>query len=1061
MATNDNPIKYSDLVSPDSSITDLIKQLEALDAQFTETLTNIKKQAKEVTLSLGNVSGATEAGRKAIRNASSETDALAKAEQRLLEAQSANARHLEVLRKATREQQRDTRLQIKLNQSAEGSYNRLSAQYEINKRRLNAMASKVRLNTKYGQELEEETRKIYEQMKRLQEATGKFQLNVGNYENAITSAIGVNSQFGRSLIALGKGGAEGAMGLEALKTSVIAFSRASLALLTNPVFLAIAGVGAVAGAFKWWYDYNVGLQEATRLTREFLGLQGTQLKDVRDTIQSIADTYGKEYLDVLRVVDTLTTHYGISAENSLTLIAQGFQAGADLGGTFLSQLTQFAPTFRDAGISAEQLVAMIAQTRSGIFSEQGMQLVEMASKRLREMSTATASSLDAIGISSQQVAKDLADGTKSTFDVIQEISARIKTLPRDSQQVGEVLKDVFGRQGAQGGIALVEALSGIKTEIKDVIAVTGAYGQAMENLRQQEKAINSLTSEIFESSSKGWETMKQDVQWFLNDAYIGILKTLSFLKNGLAEIWQFVHNIFGETQQEQNRVYVKHRTFYKQVKRERAQVTGGTDKGGSTIKSLRDENAKIEKEQEAQYKRELTIFRNYQDAQIAVIQDENERKHRTIEVQYEREIADLQHRLDTEKNLTAEQRQQITDTIVLKDRERQMALDKFSAERLAKEKAEREKTIDAEVKKNLALFDEQQKFDKSEFDLLKSTEAEKTKFKLRQEQERLKKILEINATAGKKLSDLEIQTIKNTIARIDKEIADVDKKQPTDLYSVFGINLDEDKKSAISTSVSFAMEQVNAYTQALVDSANKAVEASQREVDAKQNMLQAELEARSAGYASNVALAQKELENAKKNQEQALRQQERAQKAQLAVQSIEQASNLISASALIWRQLGFPWAIPAIGVMWGSFATAKIKAMQATKNVTYGEGGVELLQGGSHQSGNDIDFGTRADGTPRRAEGGEFFAVINKRNSRKFRDLIPSVINSLNDGTFAQKYATAYNGNSVINVQHTTDIRELNDNVRAIKQQGERKTYTDSRGNLVMAYKNRQRTILR
>ena len=44
-----------------------------------------------------------------------------------------------------------------------------------------------------------------------------------------------------------------------------------MALMTNPVFLAIAGIAGVGMAFKWFYDYNEGLAEATRLTREFTG----------------------------------------------------------------------------------------------------------------------------------------------------------------------------------------------------------------------------------------------------------------------------------------------------------------------------------------------------------------------------------------------------------------------------------------------------------------------------------------------------------------------------------------------------------------------------------------------------------------------------------------------------------------------------------------------------------------------------------------------------------------------------------------------------------------------
>jgi hypothetical protein len=126
----------------------------------------------------------------------------------------------------------------------------------------------------------------------------------------------------------------------------------------------------------------------------------------------------------------------------------------------------------------------------------------------------------------------------------------------------------------------------------------------------------------------------------------------------------------------------------------------------------------------------------------------------------------------------------------------------------------------------------------------------------------------------------------------------------------------------------------------------------------------------------------------------------------------------------------------------------------------YGEGTVELLEGGSHQSGNDIDLGRKKDGTRRRAEGGEYFAVINKRNSRKYRNLIPEVINALNDGTFAEKYMGAYGNTGVnVNVGGTPDLSILQGDVRRIREQGESNSFTDGNGNTVMQYKNLRRMI--
>lgn len=91
-----------------------------------------------------------------------------------------------------------------------------------------------------------------------------------------------------------------------------------------------------------------------------------------------------------------------------------------------------------------------------------------------------------------------------------------------------------------------------------------------------------------------------------------------------------------------------------------------------------------------------------------------------------------------------------------------------------------------------------------------------------------------------------------------------------------------------------------------------------------------------------------------------MKEQQKAQKQQAAIQTLQQIGNMVTATALIWSQLGFPLAIPAIAVMWASFAASKIKAAQLAKQTggtggtggteTYGDGTVELLEGGSHQS---------------------------------------------------------------------------------------------------------------
>lgn len=1215
MADNNNPIKYSDLVSPDNSITDLIKQLDELSDAYTNALKNIRAEAIQLAAVLQKVSGATEDGRNTTKKAADDAERLARAQRDLAFAESDNAKKLAELKLAQQEANQINKLIVKINQSAEGSYNRLSAQYSLNKIYLNNMTKAERENTEEGRKLVAQTKEIYEEMKRLQGATGKFQLNVGNYTEAsdaiiaygdkLKETLGLNSAFGESLLALGRGGAESKAVFTAIGDGAIALGKTLLGLLSNPVFLAIAGIAAAGAAFKWWYDYNAGLVEATRLTQQFTGKSGDDLKAFRNEVQAVADSFNADFQETLIATNALSKQFGISANEALQLVKDGFLSGADANGQFLDTLKEYPAYFKEAGISADQFVAIVAQTnKMGIFSDKGVDAIKEANLRLREMTTATAAALDGIGISSKQVQKDLQTGTKTTFDVIQDVSAKLAELPDNAATVGAAIADIFGGPGEDAGLQYLRTLKDISTNMDEVKGKAGVLAQLQEEQLQSQIELQNALSGLFDATGGNFETLTTQAKVFVNQGLTAIIKGVIDVVNYLIElynesvliraIWNgmvagfkttfdTLGNLFGffidivkatgtalkgaftldfddvkkgladyaaaygnlvkaQVKDIAENFQEGLEGMQKEIKPLTIPVSVGdtptpqtdnkpvttqsptvTPRGKSEAEKAAEQQAK---QIEAAYKKNLEATRKLQDAQLQLETDEWAKRRQQTQYHYSRQIEDLQHQLQTEKDLNETGRQAINATITALEQQQTEALLKIEQERQLQELALQKESIELRLKAvkqgseqerqlrmqlldnerqtallqneqkptgqqqdagvinagfdvkgsaiadeylqtQLMMFDRQQALAQSEFDLLRNSEARKTQFRLQAEKERLQKVLELNEQAANKLSDVEVQTIQNTIKKIDQEIEQSKgKERGTDIYGLFGLNLDDDQKEAISTSVSFAMEQLQVFLDAKLQAAEAAVNAADKEVESAQRTLDAEREARANGYASNVVMAQKELDLAKRNQEKALKEQQKAQKAQQAIQTIQQIGNLVTASALIWSQLGFPFAIPAIAVMWASFAAAKIKAAQMSKaaegSESYGDGTVELLAGGSHQSGDDVDLGTKPDGTRRRAEGGEFFAVINKRNSRRFRRLIPDVINSLNRGTFTQKYLNAYNTDGInVTVQQNNapDLRDLKDDVREIKEQNRRRRYVDGNGNVIEVYKNLTRKI--
>lgn len=1161
MADNNNPIKYSDLVKPDNSITDLINQLDQLSDAYMNTLKNIKSEAISVRAALASVSGATEDGRKTIKGATSDTDRLTRAARDLAFAESENAKRLAELKQAQKEANEINKLTTRLNQSAEGSYNKLSAQYSLNKIYLNNMTVEEREATEEGRKLVAETNAIYQEMKRLQEATGKTSLNVGNYEGAtvkltsqirqMTEALAVMRLEGKQdtaeYAALSKeaGDLKDALGDAAQEVKNMASDTSQLDTVLSGAAAASGGFSAFTGAMELFGGASEDVAEAQKKLQAAIAIT-TGVQAIQNAVQKQSalmlgiSKIQMAALSKAQVYNRLVTMQGTKATLAATVAQKIFNLVAAANPYVLLALALITVVGALAIFASNTDKSAKEQKKLNEAQKEWLDYLEVEATEMNRVSNERVAQLNRelsiakarnAGLAETRKIEDeiLAERTKAHNKSVGFYGQELNDLEANRlklKQLNDMLLQVNNAKArGDSKIRIDVDMDGKIDKVKVDDAIDAIQGQIENYGRKVQIAVDLNT----EGADLDAERKIQAAQR-ANEARNAAKTETDILRKAEDARIALIKNSFDQQRATRRAANARAIADIQLQLRTEANLTAKARAAlNAQIVSLRQQLANdlvdIANQQRAA---ELSAERTTQDARLALMSEGAEKQREQLRVEYERQIQDIVTRLETERGLTEKQvdellaqqillqqqyakelgelNDQITIDQMQKEADRtqlrldaaregsqeeinlriqllqqQRAIELAQNRQLAEDVRQNEADInakyDAEVLKQttelnnqraLLLFDQQQALDASEFDLLRNSEERKTRFRLDQEKKRLQKILELNKTAGVKMTEQEVKTIENTIAKINQEIEkSKGDERGNDIYGLFGLNLDDDQKEAISTSVSFAMEQLDTFLQAKLAAADAAVTAADKEVDSAQRSLDAELEARANGYANNVVMAQKELDNAKRNQDKALKEQQKAQKAQQAIQTIQQIGNLVTASALIWSQLGFPFAIPAIAVMWASFAAAKIKASQMTKaaegggSESYGDGTVELLGGGSHQSGNDVDLGTKPDGTRRRAEGGEFFAVINKRNSRRFRRLIPDVIKSLNNGTFAHKYGNAYNGADTITINAnggSTDIRELSDDVREIKEQNKRRFYVTGNGRVVEIYKNLKRT---
>jgi len=1151
-----NPIRYADIVRPDSSIKDAISQLKQLKGIYEETLASISSSATSFQTKLRPVSVGISEQREVIKNTAEATDnlfasykavsqevidvdakikvlsssldnvtkltkeqALARksysiaaladakvqteiANKDLLNAKTSTeaskqltlelnrqvqAKKLDVMaskesERATKQEETSKRsiiktIKEKVAQSIEeiviakeakqiaalnavvtnnnaDSYNRLSAQYNLNKINLNKYSQEVIASSKFLSAQQEESKHLYTEMSRLQEVTGKHTLQVGNYRRAWNGLSVATSQVVRELPAAAMGmntfflaisnnipilmdeiqnlrlenkalQAEGkatiSVGKQMLK-SLLSFNTVMVILLT--VF-SMFGTKIVA----WIEDLIKGDAAIKKLTASQMGLL-TSTEAMRKGLN------GSEYQKAVEGINKMSSELK-NAKGNHDLERQAVDDyNKSLGITFgkakdVDGALKLIRDNKDAYIQAMQAMTF-ANVFFGVSAEDAVKRMDINMKSQKELL--------------KDAGKDAESLQGQYYDLGERI--RIATLKgkkeNDNVLVGE---DTFTVQQLIDNRQML-AKQIIKIETDERRRQTSIVDKHSEEALKKAVEYNTDYTKIFKdnkwTTTESYATGKTPEEKATEAAEKALREKLSAAKANMQiqKEYSASINALEEDSLLQQKITLKNA------------LQDETDE--LMAKYVLD--AKLTKESKAQI---IDIIVNKHKAFNVAIADidlkEQQRKlsteQETLNLQLDKLVEGTNDYYAVKAQLVENARKQA----LIKNR---LAITAERQDEKVINAAYDKQMLDLMTSKSDAQFEQYQKYQESEFNLLRRTEEEKTKFKLQQERDRYVRLLELAKTGAKVLSQVEITTYTNMIADINKQLAQL-KSDNFDIYKMLGLKVDDNQKKAISQSVNMVVDNLKNMFSAEQELAQKAVDVATNATDAKKTRLQEEIEARNNGYASNVALAEKELASSKKAQEKALREQQKYQKAQETIDTISQTSSLITASASLWKAmaplggLGIGLAIAGIATMFGTFIEAKAKASQLSKTQTkvYGEGGTEMLNGGSHQSGHDIDLGTTSDGKNRRAEGGEMLAIINKRNTRKYRSTIPAIIDSLNRGNFEQKFALT-SGNTTYVESHNTDLRILETEVQSIRRQGERKYMFDAKGNVIEVYRN-------
>lgn len=354
--------------------------------------------------------------------------------------------------------------------------------------------------------------------------------------DTMSNLTGVNLNFGNSLSNLSKNSAGSV--LQGLNVKAKALWATLTGLLANPVVLTFLGIAGAGMAFKWWYDYNKGLVEATRRTQEFTGLAGDDLKAFRNEVQGVADSFGVDFMEVLESANAMSQQFGISVQEAMQYIKDGFVSGANITGQFTDMLKEYPAYFKEAGISASQFVSIIAQSsKMGIVSDKAVDTIKEANIRLREMSTATTEALDGIGINSAEMQKKLQEGTMSTFEAMQQVSAKLNEISDNSPAVAAAISDIFGGPGEDAGLQYLRTLKDIELDLDTTKAKAGDLAKIQEEQMNSQIELDNTLAAIFDATGGTFEKMTATAKIWVNNGIVAMIKGCAELVNWFIDLY--------------------------------------------------------------------------------------------------------------------------------------------------------------------------------------------------------------------------------------------------------------------------------------------------------------------------------------------------------------------------------------------------------------------------------------------------------------------------------------------------------------------------------------------
>lgn len=348
--------------------------------------------------------------------------------------------------------------------------------------------------------------------KEVKEETNKTETTLEKCKNA---ANGLKGALAGALAGLGV--AQATSGVAGLQSSMNKF-QAQTGVSTKEM-------AAYSESIKSLYTDAMGesmedVSNSMAIVKQTTGMVGKELEATTHNALLMRDTFDFDIQESIRSVDMMMKHFGVSADEAYSMIAQGAQNGLNKNGDLLDTVNEYSVHFKKLGFSSDEMFNMLVNgAESGTFSVDKLgDTIKEFGIRVVDGSDSTAEGFATIGLSASEMAKKFSAGGETSKQAFAETVEALKSMKDPIAQDAAGVQ-LFGTMwedlGAEGVFALSQ-ITGEVTNSTDALKQINEVryddvGSALEALKR--KGIVAMNTALTPILNKVIQLINKFQEW--------------------------------------------------------------------------------------------------------------------------------------------------------------------------------------------------------------------------------------------------------------------------------------------------------------------------------------------------------------------------------------------------------------------------------------------------------------------------------------------------------------------------------------------------------------------